>query len=110
CRPAARPVTPTRPETRGKPSAARSTTRGASGMRPLNHGLTVWRAEGGTSIAGGAIRAGVGVGAPPTPLSGAAPALPPPPPTRAAPRAPTPATTPEPASARQEGLDDSRDG
>ena len=36
---------------------ARSTTRGDSGMRPLNHGLTVWRSEEATSIGCGAISA-----------------------------------------------------
>src|SRR5215510_16311319 len=46
-----------RPPTRGNPSLVRSTTRGACGMRPLNHGLTVWRSDELMSIACGAIRA-----------------------------------------------------
>ena len=32
-------------------------TRGACGMRPLNHGLTVWRSDDATSIEAGAISA-----------------------------------------------------
>src|SRR5215472_15928145 len=46
-----------RPPTRGKPSLARSTTRGASGMRPLNQGLTVCWSEEPTSTGWVAISA-----------------------------------------------------
>jgi hypothetical protein len=43
-------TTSIRPPTRGKSSLARSITRGACGMRPLNQGFTVWRSDDATSI------------------------------------------------------------
>src|SRR6266849_6772752 len=46
-----------RPPSSGKSALARSTTRGDSGIFPLNHGLTVWRSEEATSAGCGAIRA-----------------------------------------------------
>src|SRR5438876_438585 len=46
-----------RPPRSGNSWFARSTTRGASGIFPLNHGLTVCRSEDGTSAGCGAISA-----------------------------------------------------
>ena len=42
--------------TSGKSSLARSTT-GEFGIRPLNHGFTVWRSDDATSTGSGAISA-----------------------------------------------------
>src|SRR5262245_54100296 len=46
-----------RAPTSGKPLSVRSITRGASGTRPLNHGLTVCRSDELTSTGWGAISA-----------------------------------------------------